>query len=64
VLKHWITNHYYDFELDNNLIHKLIQFLDEVMEPAGMVPSAEQLRKLLRKKVPIFFLFETINNKK
>lgn len=51
VLKHWLTNHYYDFELDNQLVHRLIQFLDEVMEPAGMLSSAEQLRKLLRKKI-------------
>eukprot|EP01102_Stenamoeba_stenopodia_P023215 TRINITY_DN9920_c0_g1_i2.p1 TRINITY_DN9920_c0_g1~~TRINITY_DN9920_c0_g1_i2.p1 ORF type:complete len:887 (+),score=262.77 TRINITY_DN9920_c0_g1_i2:248-2908(+) len=51
VLKHWLTNHYYDFELDNQLVHSLIKFLDEVMEPAGMLSSAEQLRKLLRKKI-------------
>jgi len=51
VLKHWILNHYYDFSVDNNLTHKLLDFLDEVMEPSGMGQPAEQLRKLLKQKI-------------
>jgi len=51
VVKHWLTNHFYDFELDNTLVKQLIKFLDEVMEPAGMISSSAALRKLLRKQL-------------
>lgn len=51
VLKSWINHHYYDFELDSNLVLSLISFLDEVIEPAGMATTSEQLKRLLKKQI-------------
>lgn len=51
VLRHWIDNHYYDFERDNQLLQKLTDFLDEkVATCRNMRKWCEHLKKVLKRK--------------
>ena len=52
VLKHWVTNYYHDFAENSSLVYQLIAFIDNHVEAAGMQVAADQLRRLLKKKVP------------
>eukprot|EP01103_Thecamoeba_quadrilineata_P019256 TRINITY_DN7710_c0_g1_i1.p1 TRINITY_DN7710_c0_g1~~TRINITY_DN7710_c0_g1_i1.p1 ORF type:complete len:1179 (-),score=318.56 TRINITY_DN7710_c0_g1_i1:14-3550(-) len=51
VLRKWITNHYYDFEMDANLVYKLIDFLEDPKVPAGSEKPIDQLKVILRKNI-------------
>lgn len=53
VIKHWLTEHFYDFDGDPNLCLKLISLLCDTIEAAGGVFTAasDQLKNLLQQKV-------------
>ncbi|XP_063427477.1 son of sevenless homolog 2-like [Mytilus trossulus] len=49
VLRHWVDHHYYDFERDITLIHKLKEFLDNVKGKA-MKKMAESIIKVIHRR--------------
>ncbi|XP_054169318.1 son of sevenless homolog 2-like [Oppia nitens] len=54
VLRHWIDNHYYDFERDPNLLEILKKFLDEkVKSKKNMRKWCENIMKVLDRKTEI-----------
>ncbi len=50
VLKHWIDQHYYDFEQDGSLLDKLEAFLSEVSGKA-MRKWVDSIRKIIKRRV-------------
>ncbi|CAG2100955.1 unnamed protein product, partial [Medioppia subpectinata] len=51
VLRHWIDNHYYDFERDAGLLETLKKFLDEkVRTKKNMRKWCENIKKVLERK--------------
>ena len=50
VLRHWVDHHYYDFERDQTLLHKLNIFLKNVKGKA-MKKMAESILKVIRRRV-------------
>ena len=51
VLRHWIDNHYYDFERDIHLLDTLKKFLDEkVRAKKNMRKWCENIKKILERK--------------
>jgi son of sevenless-like protein len=50
VLRHWVDHHYYDFERDTTLIHKLKDFLGNVKGKA-MKKMSESIIKVIHRRV-------------
>ena len=51
VIRHWIDNHYYDFERDAHLLETLKKFLDEkVRAKKNMRKWCENIKKVLDRK--------------
>jgi len=51
VLKHWLSDHFYDFEGNERLMIRTIEFLDHYVVPSGLSTPATQVKKLLKKKI-------------
>ena len=54
VLKHWVDQHFYDFQQDNELLHKLNSFLDELGRAGkSMKKWVEIISKNIQRRVNI-----------
>jgi son of sevenless-like protein len=49
LIKKWIENHYYDFENDEDLVHKVMEFSDMMEKTQGEV-YATQIKRALKKQ--------------
>lgn len=56
VLRHWVSKHAQDFELNSELKHLTIEFLEDIVENPNLLPAehkaANQLMRLLNKGEP------------
>lgn len=50
VLKHWVDQHFYDFDQDNDLLHKLTSFLDKITGRA-MKKWVECISKIVQRRL-------------
>ena len=50
VLKHWVSQHFYDFENDKNLFYKLKIFLEDIESTPLKGKYTEMIRKNIRRK--------------
>ena len=50
VLRHWVDQHWYDFEMDKDLQTKFVSFLDSVKGKA-MKKGADTIHKIISRKV-------------
>lgn len=56
VLRHWVDNHFYDFEKEPELLYTLMNFLEHVQEKP-MKKWVESVLKIVHRKVSFFFFF-------
>ena len=51
VLRHWLEDHWQDFETNPSLIYQLIRWINEILVPLGETMMANSLKKTMVKKL-------------
>ena len=51
VLRHWLEDHWPDFETHPALLYQLIRWIDQTLLPSGMVAMANSLQKTMTRKL-------------
>ena len=51
VLRHWLEDHWQDFETCPNLLYRLIKWINDVLIPSGKISMARSLQKSMVKRL-------------
>ena len=51
VLRHWLEDHWEDFEFHPHMLYQLIRWINDVLIPSGMNAMANSLKKAMMKKL-------------
>jgi len=51
VLRHWLEDHWQDFETHPHLLYQLLKWINDVLLPSGEVMMANSLKKTMMKKL-------------